>query len=270
MLMGRACSVIPLFMLLATCCVVPDAGGQDHRLARRERRLLRTQHEGDVPYVRYRGHWVREHGQVMQPNDTFFQTYDVDSPSIDFLLEACGHTGSAARTDAETWARIGSVWRFLQENTRTAREGDLSPEDRWPSLSEYAYAYRRHGEIPWRACFSKAHVFASILGHMIDRDRVAIASTHHTENGAPPTATHVYVAVYVGGEWFYLDPTAVSTEDFPPFEARRSIGVSSMRTVDYEHPYKILRLPGSRLSRVPLLSGAAHRPVRPARRDYSK
>lgn len=37
----------------------------------------------------------------------------------------------------------------------------------------------------------------------------SIASAHHTENGAPTTASHVSVGVYLTGRWCHLDPTAV-------------------------------------------------------------
>jgi hypothetical protein len=79
-----------------------------------------------------------------------------------------------------------------------------------------------------------------------------VASAHHTENGAPPTATHVFVAVYVGERWYYLDPTAISTP-FPDYAHRRSIGVGSFASVDYEHPYMMLPVPLSGFDGVPYL-----------------
>ena len=100
----------------------------------------------------------------------------------------------------------------------------------------------------------KGHLFATLLGRMVyPRFRFAIAEAHHSEGGAPPTATHVYGAVYVNERWFYLDPTAVYIKDFPDFKNRKSIGVDSFNTVDYEHPYMFIPVPLSGFERVPYL-----------------
>ena len=73
------------------------------------------------------------------------------------------------------------------------------------------------------------------------------------EDGAPPTASHVFVGVYVSDRWFHLDPTAVSFVDFPDYGHRKSIGVSSFTTVDYEHPYYFKPVPLSGFGEVPYL-----------------
>jgi hypothetical protein len=226
------------------------------------RLLSPTKHEGRVWYKRYGDDWGRERGEVTPGDAYFFPAYDSTNANISRLLRDAGYTGRRPVGEKQLWEQIGRAWTFLSRNVRHANSGELSPDDRWPSLVEYAAFYASHDELAWWACFSKAHVFASILGRMVDRDRIVIASTHHTENGAPPTATHVYVAVYVAGEWYYLDPAAVHMCAFPEFAQRRSIGVPSMTTVDYRHPYKILVLPGSTLSHVPYLA-AGPRAVRP-------
>lgn len=84
------------------------------------------------------------------------------------------------------------------------------------------------------------------------RYRFAIAESHHSEGGAPSTATHVYVAVYVAEHWFYLDPTAIHKK-FPDYDHRKSIGEDSFTTVDYDHPYKIIPVPLSGFEYVPYL-----------------
>src|SRR5207249_3182177 len=104
------------------------------------------------------------------------------------------------------------------------------------------------------ACFSKAHLFATLLGRVVyPRFRFGVASTHHTEDGAPPTASHVYVAAYVADRWFYLDPTAAPSTDFPSFADRQSIGVGSFTTVDYQHAFDLIPPPLSGFAQVPLL-----------------
>ena len=125
----------------------------------------------------------------------------------------------------------------------------------WPSILDYARYFAAHGKLAWAACFSKAHLFATLLGRMAyPRFRFGIAQAHHTENGAPPTATHVFVAVYVGGRWFYLDPTAVPFQAFPDFANRKSIG--TFASVDYEHPYSFLPVPLAQFKNVPHLAAA--------------
>lgn len=78
-----------------------------------------------------------------------------------------------------------------------------------------------------------------------------IASAHHTESGAPPTASHVYVGVYLTDRWYYLDPTAVHAGPLPAFEERRSVGL--FKKVDYQHPFEARPVPLSPLDAVPYL-----------------
>ena len=139
------------------------------------RKQLATKHEGMVWYVKHHDYWVREKGEVIPPDDYFFLTYEHSHPTNTRLLRDAGYTGQRPKTEKELWEQIGLVWNFLRENVRAANEGELSPPDRWPSFSEYAYFYKRHGQLAWHACFSKAHLFASLLGRMVDRDRIAIA-----------------------------------------------------------------------------------------------
>jgi hypothetical protein len=122
---------------------------------------------------------------------------------------------------------------------------------RWPSIAELAGYYGTHGELVWSACFSKAHLFANLLGRVLPRWHTTIVSAHHTEGGAPPTASHVYVGVYLTGRWCYLDPTAVYSGALPSFSRRRSVGLFTK--VDYEHPFSALPVPLSPLDGVPHL-----------------
>jgi hypothetical protein len=125
----------------------------------------------------------------------------------------------------------------------------------WPSIADYAAYYVAHDRrLVWAACFSKAHLFATLLGRVVyPRYRFGIAITHHTEGGAPATASHVYVGVYVADRWFFLDATAAPFTTFPNYAARQSIGVASFTTVDYQHPFDFIPVPLSGFTLVPYL-----------------
>jgi hypothetical protein len=217
---------------------------------------MATKHEGKVLYYKLWNFWVRAGTDADQPSDYFFKDYESTNAQTDALLGNIGFAWRKAETEKEVWDRMGLVWNWLRENVTVNNEAysSISTTEGWPSLLDYAKYYADNGNLVWAACFSKAHLFASLLGRVIyPRYRFAIASAHHAENGAPPTATHVYVAVYVAERWFYLDPTAVQGEGFPNFSQRKSIGVSSFATVDYEHPYKMLPIPLSGFTKIPYL-----------------
>jgi hypothetical protein len=122
----------------------------------------------------------------------------------------------------------------------------------WPSIADFATYYAAHGHLVQAACFSKAHLFASLLGRIeFPRFRLGIAEAHHTEGCAPPTVSHVYVAAYVAGRWFYFDSGAAGVRPFPPFQKKKSIGI--VPSADYEHPHSLFPVPSSSLCHVPHL-----------------
>jgi hypothetical protein len=215
-----------------------------------------TRHEGEVLYYKLWNFWVRAGVEADMRSSRFFRDYETANAETDALLRDIGFTWSKAETEEEVWSRIGMLWNWLRSHvvSNNAEYATISSvPGEWPSIVDFARHYKTHGRLAWAACFSKAHLFATLLGRIIyPRYRFAVASAHHTENGAPPTATHVFVAVYVGERWYYLDPTAISTP-FPDYAHRRSIGVGSFASVDYEHPYMMLPVPLSGFDGVPYL-----------------
>ena len=220
---------------------------------------IATKHEGSVLYYKYWNFWVRAGVEADLRSDHFFRDYEAVNADSDLLLRDIGFSWTKAETEQEVWNRVGLVWNWLKDHVSVNNEeySSISSVDgEWPSILDYARYYAEHGELVWAACFSKAHLLATLLGRMVyPRFRFSIAEAHHAEGGAPPTATHVYVAVYVADRWFYLDPTAVYGVDFPDYADRRSIGVSSFSSVDYEHPYKFIPVPLSGFGYVAWLSG---------------
>ena len=221
-------------------------------------RKMDTKHEGKIIYEKYWNFWVRAGEEGDSRSDIFFRDYKKSDNNTNKLFSDIGVSSSYPKSETEIWDRIAKLWSWLATHVQynATEYGKVSSQpNSWPSILDYAKYYNTYGKLVWVACFSKAHLFASLLGHIIPiRRRMLLAEAHHTEADAPPTATHVYVAVYVSDRWFYLDPTTLLSTPFPSFKSRRSIGVENFLSVDYEHPYKTIILPGSGFKYVPYLS----------------
>lgn len=221
-------------------------------------KTMATKHEGNILYYKLWNFWVRA-GVAADTSyiSYFFRDYESANSNTDALLAAVGFPWRKAETEEEIWGRIGALWNWMRKNVEINNSEYItipSVPDTWPSILDLAKYYVAHKKLVWAACFSKAHLFATLLGRVVyPRFRFGIASAHHTESGAPPTATHVFVGVYVADRWFYLDPTAVYSVDFPSYTNRKSIGVSSFTRVDYEHPYSFRPVPLSGFGNVPYL-----------------
>ena len=219
------------------------------------RRRETTLHEGDVLYLKYWNYWVRAGERAEDRLHLFFPDFENPNPRIFRMIDDIGVTTAPSSGERHIWEKIAGVWQWLGDNV--TNDGDeyatIGTHEGWPSIDDYAAYYEAHGHLVWAACFSKAHLFATILGRVgIPRWRIAIATAHHTEGGAPPTASHVFVAVYVAERWFYLDPTFVfAVAEFPGFDHKGSIGL--FETVDYQHPFETIPIPLSGFDRVPLL-----------------
>ncbi|HQY93019.1 transglutaminase domain-containing protein [Caldilinea sp.] len=214
-----------------------------------------TKHEGNVLYFKLWNFWVRAGVQAQTPSNLCFRDYESANAATDALLAAVGFPWKKAETETEVWERIGMVWNWLKihvEDNGAEYSTISSVADTWPSILDYAAYYSSHGKLVWAACFSKAHLFVTLLGRMVyPRYRFGIAQAHHTENGAPSTASHVYAGVYVGERWYYLDPTAIPFDNLPDFAHKASIGIFT--SVDYEHPYWFMPAPLAEFEHVPYL-----------------
>jgi hypothetical protein len=216
-----------------------------------------TRHEGTVLYYKLWNFWARAGAAADLRAELFFRDYERANPQTDALLRDAGFPWRKAETEEEIWERIGAVWRFLHDKVdvdNAAYATLTSVPGTWPSILDFAAYYAAHGRLVWAACFSKAHLFATLLGRVVyPRFRFGIATAHHTEGGAPPTASHVYVGAYVAERWFHLDATAAPFTGFAAFAERRSIGVASFTSVDYPHPFEFIPVPLSGFANVPLL-----------------
>jgi hypothetical protein len=218
---------------------------------------LETMYEGSVQYDKLWNFWVR-HGVQATVNNSNFRDYEAANAHTKALLRAI--TGGVVyfrETEETVWWEIGKLWNWLKANIPVPG-GDFqipsSVPDTWPSILDYAKYYVEHRHLAWTMCFSRAHLFATLLGRMMGqhhRFRFGIAAARYPHEGT--LAQHDFVGAYVSDRWFYLDPTAVFNQNvtFPDYAHRQSIGAAT--GADYEHPYYFIPLPLSELNGVPYL-----------------
>jgi hypothetical protein len=245
-----------------------------------------TMYDGDVTYKSLWGYWARTRQICSQTSVSemsckyvpipvtnsgpFF--YDYENPSYDIfrlIHDACAPINPLEdpATPEDVWNRISNVWNWWGKNVQddySAYDALWDHSHMWPSILDYALHYKAHlgfgvqPKLIVAACFSKAHLFATLLGRVIPRWHTLIAETHASPP-TPPMKYHDYVGVYVRDRWFYLDPTAITPPastpfQLPDFEHRRSVGEPAFTQVDYRHPFSAIPVPGSDLASVPLLS----------------
>lgn len=197
--------------------------------------------------------WARMGGGVTSNDPFFFPGFWQTNGRIVSMLQSIGVGTAPACSGEEIWARAAAVWAWLRVHARPGPASGYGSPDRWPSLDEMAAMYERYGTVPWYACFSRAHLFATLLGSVgIPADHVAIASAHYPYDNENGYAQHVYVALRVDHRWYYLDPSYVNTlAALPPYENRASYGLRA--GCQYSYPYEVVILPGSGLDTVPML-----------------
>jgi hypothetical protein len=215
---------------------------------------METMYEGSVGYLRFWNFWVRV-GTPAKPPGLFFHNFESGTAQVWDLINAIGAPTAWPNTQNEIWKRIATVWTWLSSNVEVDDVAYASliakAGGNWPSIDDYAQYYAAHKKLVWSACFSKAHLFATLLGRVLPRWHTLIAEAHHTEGGAPQTASHVYVGVYLADRWYYLDPTETYGGPLPDFQNRKSVG--AFKKVDYEHPYEAIPVPLSPFDMVPYL-----------------
>jgi hypothetical protein len=226
---------------------------------------MTTMYEGDVPYARHDGFWIRNATPVIGDDGDFFRNYleGFTDQNVQDLMNDIGCPAGDPKSDEEVWGRVGILWNWLgvpgniTEDPVAAKQ--LAP-GLWPSISEFAKYYKDHGQLVWGNCGSKAQLFANLLIELrIPQSTFTIVSAHHNmETPNPATAQHMYIALYLGGRWFYIDPFASQAvpdpKQFPDFKHACSLGVDSfIARVDYEHPYRVKPSPECSITVVPYL-----------------
>ena len=130
------------------------------------RRRVTTLHEGKILYLKYFNFWVRAGIRADDRSDHFFPDFENPNARIFNLITDIGVTTAPSNGEMHIWEKIRTVWVWLRNNvtSNNTEYGTISTTDGWPSIDEYAAYYETHGCLVWAACFSKAHLFASILG----------------------------------------------------------------------------------------------------------
>lgn len=229
---------------------------------------FKTLFEGDVPYQKYRGFWVRKYGSAGKDIPQFFRDYKqgFSDPAVQEMIEdMAGGPSPHPATDEEIWQTISLLWDWLIAPGHMVQTSDInilgsitSIPGRWPSVSDWARYYLDHGKtLVWGACNDKISLFANLLIQMnIPQDRFAIASARHNLAGMQPEgSTHFYIALFLNNRWFYIDPLAsVKTSEhkparLPDFMHACSVGyVLYNKNIDYQHPDQTILTPEYTLS----------------------
>lgn len=220
--------------------------------------LVRTLFQGDRYYLfnLSAGCYYRADGAV-NPMDRIFAGLDSQAPDVLALLEEIGAGTNVVTDGEEIWEKCCILWDWLGENTAN---GHFFPEaaaflmaEGWPSIERIAETYDTYGYIPWQACFSKTHVFISLLYRCgVHKDYLAMAESRLDL----ANSQHFYVIVKIGRQWLYLDPAGTGPS-LPEYEDRHSVPLLEPICEDRAFPYAAIRLPGSKLDYVPLLSRRA-------------
>jgi hypothetical protein len=213
-----------------------------------------TLYEGEKTYTCDPNGCWRDDGTVNDSPEYFYPDIGMENAEIDALLSSIGLPSSAAADNAERWRRIRELWKWMTRNTIIIGEPgyeepwnyllELTP-DRWPSIGEMAKVFARYNVLPLGACNSKAFTMATLLyrvGVLPDWITVAHSMAH---NGTQ----HLYLGIQLDGRWRYLDPTCIRehTALAPQPETVGCVGA------DYAHPYELVPLPGSQLTKPMLL-----------------
>lgn len=224
---------------------------------------MTTMYEGDIPYVRHDGFWIRD-GASAADGGAFFRNYleGFTDQNVQDLMNNIGCPVGNSKTDEDTWARVGILWNWLGVHGNITQDPDevmkIAP-NLWPSISEFAKYYKDHGQLVWGTCGSKAQLFANLLIALrIPLSKFAIVTARHNIDVSPAISQHLYIALYLSGRWFYIDPLASQNapekKQFPDFNHACSLGVDELiPRIDYEHPYSVSPFPESSIAVVPYI-----------------
>jgi hypothetical protein len=216
-----------------------------------------TLYEGEKTYTCDAGGCWRDDGTAAGPPEKFYPNILEDNEEIRALLNSIGLPADPAPDDAERWRRIRGVWDWMGRKTvvigdpaaeepwNYLQELASVPQDHWPSIGEMAKVFARYGVLPLGACNSKAFTMATLLyrvGVLPDWITAAHSQAHDG-------IQHIYLALHLEGRWRYLDPTCIYGHRTlaPQPETVGCIGA------DYRHPYDVIPLPGSQLTKPMLL-----------------
>jgi len=215
---------------------------------------LTTMFEGGITYTKCDDFWVRYSVPEGPLSTNFFRDCDkgkTDPDVKNMMNDIVGYV-TPPKDDNQIWNNIGAVYNWLRTSGHIVYTNDTtilgnisSDKKQWPSISDWAKYYKDHGKtLIWGTCASKISLFANLLLQLlIPQNKFAIAcARHNIQVSDPLIATHFYIALYLNGRWFYLDPEATISANppviFPDFLHAYSLGYPlSTPNIDYQHPF---------------------------------
>ena len=221
-----------------------------------------TLHMGTVKYDCDKdGCWMRGSGLADTPA-AYYPNVNVDSPQIQAMLADIGLPATPAANDAEAWKRLWILWDWFSRHgqysdavNRTEAEAYLEgytyrvKPPHFPTMADFAKVYARYGVLPWANCTAAALMFVAFAYRVgLDPNRIATAF-YQTKD---LSIQHVFPVIRSGDHWYYVDavcnvPGYTQTLPYEP------VNVGCIDKVDYVHPTSLGVLPGSKLTKAPLV-----------------
>jgi hypothetical protein len=228
--------------------------------------LVKTKHRGNIPYRSNGKYLINTEGNVNSDDHFFFRDLQKNTNEKQQLRKLIGVSGQEGQTDKEIYDITLKTWAFYAANTKSifGNNGDMKetvrkafdesgnekwkngPVEYWTTVEQFVQLYNKYGFMPVGNCSSAALAFAAMLRTAgVPANKMAVERMlydHYRDHWA--------VIVEINDTWYWFDPT-LSRESFPSYEKLTSIP-SRPSPKDYEHPYEIITVPGSKLNYVPI------------------
>lgn len=184
------------------------------------------------------------------------------TPEVLKLHKSIGVSVTAKATPEQVWEAARSILLWHEKYARHDNDkyrilmatGRPVKSEGWPTIEQIAHFYATHGDLPYAACFSEAHlVFQLFRVCGLPTEDFGIASARYVMNDDPKARPeHVYLGLRVAGDWYYIDPSAKPP---PPYAKRASVGrsIGAPPGCDYAHPHEFVVVRGARFQAIPLL-----------------
>jgi hypothetical protein len=222
-----------------------------------------TMHMGVVKYdCDENGCWRQGSGLADGESD-YYPSITADNPEIATMLADIGLPATRVASDKEAWERLMMLWDWFSRNAPSADQAQPTEAltylmslsyrarpPRLPTMADMAKVYARYHVVPWFACTAASLQFVAIAYRVgIDPDRIATAF-YQTKD---LSIQHVYPIVRSGDHWYYVDAVC-NVPGYTQALPTQPANVGCLDNVDYVHPTSLAVLPGSTLTRAPLIN----------------
>ncbi|MFO0965119.1 MAG: hypothetical protein U0793_05980 [Gemmataceae bacterium] len=200
--------------------------------------------------------------KAMSDRDASFAPFK-RTPAVIALHKTIGVSVTPKAPPEQVWEAARDVLKWFHEHARHDNDkykdltlmGRPAKSEGWPTVEQIARYHAAHGELAYAACFSEAHlVFQLFRVCGLPTEDFGIASARYVMKDDPKAKPeHVYLGLRVGGDWYYIDPSAKLP---PPYLKRASVGrsIGVPPGCDYAHPHEFVVVQGARFQAIPLLA----------------